>query len=1299
MPTELKQLAGTLDLDSPLESIGKVLHRDARNVEFDGVPPNRRVKVKAGNLLLANPLLPIVGVNKNIGNKYDTISKRIYVFNYNSSGNHGIYVYNTIPKTFQRLIEVGINTTGDPLAFTANILYNIDVIYGDSTQGDILYFVDSIGRPTKINIDRALASGYGSIQRSYIDVAKEPADIPPYVVYENDASSIVNNLRKKIFRFKTRWDFDDHDKSITSSQSEMPIPYNAFDQTTDADPTKNCRIAITYQTGPANVRKVELMAAHSFGNVMSDWYVIASIDKDAEGIPDNDIATYLFYNDKGYNNILIAESDQLQDYVPQACIAQALLNGNTLDYGNVTEGYPNLTDFSFNGNTSNITQSDVTPYYSGVLFSNLIANQDGKSGFGTGVIHIVVRGTVQSPSSSLDDYVVYLTNGSTVSYSLSTGDDAAAVIEGLRVDALSQGYTIISSGPNDLYISKAGISLARTNILSDYSYNSTINTSFPAYDWSSRHGYAIVYFDEKYRTNGAVYTSGFSVTSLAYLEASPTSPFIQRFLASIYHQPPDWAYYFQWVRTKDLSKQTFVQWISDRTFKDTVDITGIVKYAYFSIESLNAFVNLNPGSPLAYGFTPGDRVKVMKRYNGDGSTANIYGDVRDYEVVASVINPAINGEAKSGQFIKIILPPTDGSFDFGTGYDNYFIEIYTPARPVANNLNLYYEFGQRYAIANPTLSNRFHQGMLQNQTSNYATPATYEFFKGDFYIKNRAIQTGNVYRYSVTQGSTGSQSDTFLIGLNFTGSTYTDSNVTAQSAPLANLGGSFDPPADSRWFLKAVASTTFKISGTITLTFGEVNPGGDAWRIYLQNIYTDQLNLVGAFDASEGAHTFTINSSITLENDRIFLIAASVGSKKRSITFSASELTFTIDHVISQKCIDPNFSDYYQSAVNSNGREWIFDENANRVTYPTMHRWSMPYQEDTNVNQTSRFYPENFDTVDRSKGGIMRMSVWDRVLTFFQERKCGQTGIYSKYIASNDGNNQVVTTDGIITKNNVQYYAGEYGVGSLPMSVVQSGFVYYGVDPIKNVIWRLSRDGMTDLSELYKVKTWASDNLPKYLNPGDYEFGGKQKVLGTFNIRPDNVAEYLLLAQGTQDAPGEVFAFEESYNSFYSKIDIDADSIICAENKLYAFKNGELWEQSSDAFVSNFFGVQYTPSITVVFNESEAVKKVFNAISYQSNKTWAAPTKGDIATNRVNSQTLVQQESLIMEEDFDILENPSRYAAFNRDQNSMSDEAVALWEGDYMTGNIIIVKLSYSGNTDSYLYAPYVTWKADPRNL
>jgi hypothetical protein len=1259
--------AGIMDTDSPDEVIPSINHREAWNIQWKGTQPNLRAENTPGTREKTNPFLINDGNNLTIARFYDSVKKRIFFFNRRGDGKNAIYMYDTVNVFFARLVEQGFNANNDVLAFTQNVISNINIIYGDSTQGDILYWVDGDGTPKKVNIDRAISGGYGNIQKSYLEVDKQPADIPPYVVYENDASNTVNNCRKRLFRFKIRWVFDDHDKSVTSSQSEMPLPFDAFDQPTDSDPTKNCRIAIVYQTGPANVKKIEILASNSLGVTMADFYLVASLDKSVVGLPDNDVATFLFYNNQAYTNIDVTESDQLFDYVPQSCVTQCVLNGNVLSYGNITEGYANLTNFSDGTSTSNISSTE-TVYASGVYFAKLVANQGGASGFGTGTIHIVLRGIISSPSFQLDTYTIYMTDGSTITYTAVLNDDASAIINGLRSDAISKGYTINSVGSNDLYVTKSNISLARALIIpAGATLNNILNTSYNAYDWNSKYAFGQVYFDAKGRTNGAVYTDGFSIQTVAYTEDDfPNDQ--PKLVASIYHQPPSWAQYWQWVRAKNLSKDLKLQWITDRTFKDTVAVSGLTRYAYLSIESVNTFVTANPGSPLGYSFTTGDRITFMKRYNSDGTTANLYGHTKDFEIIGSVTNPTVNGDVKTGQFVKIILPATDGTFDFGTtGFDNYFIELYTPAQPVANNLNLYYEYGERYAVINPGTSNRAHQGMTQNQVW-LSQPALFEFIKGDYYTRLRGIQTGNAYSFNILQGGTGNNIDTILIGMNFNGSTYTVAGITPQSVPYVPLTGSFNPGGDSRHFLTSTPNTTFHVKGTITLTFTN-NTAGDSWHIYHVDKFNNNYEVVAPFNCPDpGTFTFSVDTYITINNNWIFLIAASTVSHARTITFSASNLTYTIDHVIDQRCIDPNFSDYFASAVNSNGRAFAYDENANQVNYPTMYRWSLAYQTDTNINQTCRFYATNFDTLMRDYGALRRMMVWDKVLTLFQDRKVGQVGIYKKFITDTAGNQQLITTTDIITSNNVQYYAGEFGVGNQGDSVVQSGFVYYFVDPVRGKQLRLSRDGITDLSELYKTQTWAAANITKYLNAYNYTYGGNARITGTWNVRKDNVGEWLCCLQegalGMETLASQTISFNESRNAFESFFNFSPDCIVCAENTLYSWSNGKMYIHDNTSAYNTFYGQYFDSTVTRVFNHALIQKKSWMSLTEIGNSIWDCPV---IYTNYFSYGITPQQSNLITQDFADIESTYS--ASFLGDQNSIG----GLY-GDVLKGNFIVIK-------------------------
>lgn len=1272
MPIESVPFTGIMDLDSPESVIPMAHHQEARNVEFRGTQPYLRIQNIPGTTEIPNPLLPNVGVNKTIGKFYDPLNKRIIIFNYNSEDSSGIYVYNTILSTFQRLVEIGINNSGDPLGFDASVISNIDIIYGDSEQGDILYWIDTQGRPSKINVKTALAGDYGLIGRSFLDVAKEPADIPPFVAYEVDGAITVNNLRKRLFKFKVRWVFDDNDKSVTSSQSEVPLPYAPFDTSVDSNPTINSRIAIVYQTGPSNVKKIELLAAVGIGNSFSDFFLVASLDKENNNIPSDDVATFLFYNDKAYNYIDVQESIQIFDYVPIEAIGQAILNGNTLAYGNCTEGYPNLMDFANGlGQTSNIIPS-TAPWYFGKFYTVFSAFQLGETAFESGVIHIVIRGIILSAAFSLDTYYVNFTDGSDIHYTLIVGDNAAAVISGLRADALSKGFTVISVGNNDLYILKANIILAGTKLDSNYIYNSLVNGSQFAYDWWSRHGYGIVYFDEKGRTNGVVYADDFSVGSLPYSETLDTSGDIPKFSAFIYHRPPTWASYYQWVRTKDLTKSKLVQWISDRTLKDTNTGLGQDSFAYISIESLNTFIQKNPGTPLGYAFSPNDRIRFIKLYNGDATTAQLYAQ-KDFEIIASTINPTVNGINYTGQFVKIKLPATNGAFDFGTGFNTYFIELYSPAQSVANGLDVYFEFGERYTIGNAGSGLAIHQGQLQNQTIDLVTPATFQWTKGDFYERIRTIQTGQEIIYAITPGF-GPDADAgrITLGLTPTSVSYSDPNISVGTSPYNNLVGFNIATDNARWILKIGTGTfTFRIKGTIIIIFRDTGPDSYPYEFFLQKNNSTKYQLVAPFDAhNPGTYTFQIDTTFTMSSsEKIFIFGWAVYGNDNTRSFTETNLTVTREAAFSQRCIDPNFSDYYASAVNSNGRAFVFDENSNQITFPAMYRWGLAYQEDTNINQSNRFYPQNFDTLERSWGGIKKMGSWDRILTFFQERKCGQTGVYAKFIKDQSGTNQLVTTSDIITQNNVQYYDGNFGVFNQPDSVVQSRYVYYFIDPILAKILRLSKDGITDLTELYKTQTWAGNNLINYLKDYTYQFGGNARVTGVFNVRSDNVGEYILISQrgtsGTDTIGGESLAFDETKNSFTSFYDFSPECIVCAENVLYSFRNGKIYKHTSSV-TNNFYGIQYESTVDKVYNQNISQKKTWISINQVASDIWDCPE----ITTSIISVGNTKQESTLITQDFTLLEGQYS-ASFLKDMHSVG----GLIEGDTLKGEYIKIKL------------------------
>lgn len=1308
---EVKQLAGVMNLDDPEENIPAVHHASARNMVFRGNGANMRGQKVRGNNLIPNANLPATGIPITIGAHYDQVRGRLFFFNYNSTGKHGIYFYTPSLNTITQLIQNGVNAASDALSFSATrMIIGIGIIYGDSLQGDILYFLDSDGKPSKININRALSGGYGTIQRSYLDVAKEPPDIPPQVAYEDDATVRVNNVRKRLFVPMSRFWFDDNDKSTWSEHGEVAIPLNPFDKAIDQNPTKNADIAVVVQTGKPNVKKIEIAMAVSLGNVFSDFFSVAVLDKAVLNIPDDDTYLFRFYNDKAYNYVetnsvpQLNESILLYDLVPQAAQAQEILNGNTLIYGNITEGYPNITSFTNGSFTTNVASGQKNINRTNAFFL-FLATQGGKTVNGTGNIHITVAGNVYQG-------IVFtvITNTKTITYTTVFGDSVASVIAGLQASAVSNGFTVISSDGNNLYITQTNENLNRFSSDVTASNLNIINSTYPAYNWSSVYDFGIVYYDEKGRTNGVVTEVQMSTQSIRYAEVASISQ-LPLFTLSIYHRPPIWGKTYSVVRTKNLTKSKFVQWISDRTYKDTSSSSTDVLYAYISIENLNTFVSNNPGSPLTYQFSANDRIRFMKLYNTDLNNP-IYGTDEDFEIQGQVINPVINGIQQTGQFIKIVLPTTNTTFDFGVQthapfpnplkYNNYFIELYSPAQSVANGLDLYYEFDERFAVINPGTGTQYHQGQTQNQTSNLVTPAVILMEKGDDYYRIRSINTGIELKYQIASGyGPDSNAGQITLGCALQSSSYNDPNILTGNSPYNNLTGFNIASNNDRWIIRIVTGTyIFRIKGTITITFADDRPG-DSYYFALSNNLGTATILVPIFDSSKaGTYSFPVDATFTLTSgQRIFIFGLSVPNVDHTRSFESTTLTITSEQFFTQTMIDPNFSDFYPSAVNSNGRALVINPNAAQTTFPVMMRWGQPYQLDTNINQSNRFYATTFDTIDLGRGSIQKFKARDRIMRIYQERGCGQVGVYTKFIQDSGGQNTLTTTDDIITANNIQYYSGEYGCGLHPEGIVHGKIQDYIQDYINGNLLRLSNDGFVSISELYKGQFTIKNLLTPYNKIWSRPDGTVAKMLGAYDYFEE---QFMPCLQGgvNNDVTlnPQSFAFNEPRNAFTTFFDFSPDWISSAEDLVYTWLEGELYVHNNENAYCTFYGSTRSAVIDLVFNGKEVIKKIFNAVAYQSDQIWQSPTNGDVKTSMINPQTFFQQISQLKFVDYEVRDN-IKYAAFLRDANSMQNGQLALVEGDYLNGNWIRIRFSHFGTQPGFFYAPYIEYELNPRNL
>lgn len=399
--------------------------------------------------------------------------------------------------------------------------------------------------------------------------------------------------------------------------------------------------------------------------------------------------------------------------------------------------------------------------------------------------------------------------------------------------------------------------------------------------------------------------------------------------------------------------------------------------------------------------------------------------------------------------------------------------------------------------------------------------------------------------------------------------------------------------------------------------------------------------------------------------------------------------------------MDANYNDYFPSEVNSNGRGWVINAEARVINNSVEIRWGGGYLQDTNINQLNRFRPENTDVLDLAKGAILRVLAEGRVVYFYHSRAVGSVGIYSRYIQNNQNQQELISTDELITKNNIYYLKGRYGLQNQASAIFRGdGGVHYFIDCTNGDILRRSGDGIDNVGQLYWGQYFFSDIITPYNSAYIRSNGSRSKILGFYDSF-ESEAHFILQGGtfGGNTIPDYNFSFNEKRNGFTGFYSYQPEWALQAASLTYSWKKGELYIHNDEIKRNNFYNHQYGTSITLVFNKDVAIKKTLETLAYQGNQYWLAPAAGDILTSQPDAQTgLPQISKLNLTDDFDIQEG-LYYAAFKRDMNSLPNPQLALYEGSFLKGVWIEAKLSFNGSDYAYLFLPSVKYEVSQRNF
>lgn len=134
------------------------------------------------------------------------------------------------------------------------------------------------------------------------------------------------------------------------------------------------------------------------------------------------------------------------------------------------------------------------------------------------------------------------------------------------------------------------------------------------------------------------------------------------------------------------------------------------------------------------------------------------------------------------------------------------------------------------------------------------------------------------------------------------------------------------------------------------------------------------------------------------------------------------------------------------------------------------------YNSRTGINNTNQFSvgQDIIKSVDPAYGSIQKLFAENTNMTIFQESKVSSALIDKDAVYTAEGSPMQTTSNVVIGQ--IQQYLGEYGISRNPESFAYYGFQKYFVDKDRAAVLRLSRDGITEISQ-YGMLDYFRDNL------------------------------------------------------------------------------------------------------------------------------------------------------------------------------------------------------------------------------
>jgi hypothetical protein len=991
------------------------------------------------------------GDNKVIGTIKHQENNNLFYFIWNKQGNHRIAVYNDITQSVTTVLETPL------LNFVQNAFVNGFAITKVEDNETLLYFTDDINPPRNINVEKAIGftsgsgEGYTSIDEQVLDLIKYPPVFPPTTSVVIDDTKGINNLGYGMFQFRYRYFYDDAETSAYSPVSEITISdfllrTNVFEKNSRDDYNA---VDVTFNNGSQDCRKIEVIFRN--GNE-GEWKVFDIFDNDLSNV--GSPRTERFYNDGNFGISDPTETNKLYDAVPITAATQDFLGKRNI-MANAVDGYNNLEDGVLEDGLS------ITPRF---LDSDEVASVD----IPTSKNSIYVPDDAaffyeydydfSGVSVEVPNYVYMMFASKFFDYTIQKGDTINDVVDyfkqkfddlrkngGLNPDIVS----VVSIGTTIRLSTSVG-ALDRNFSQNAYWVEAlSVRQSFKA---GATHDFGIVFGDRGNRTQtvqkkdeSGVYVDFFGERSGNAGDNGLQGATVMDWSLDI--TPPSWATHYQFVYTGNTSVDRFLQFNCARAYR-----TGLsnqpndidTDYVYVGMRHFSGKQNsYDTKSILEYQYVQGDRLRMISYWDTDLNRRVYPSETIDFQIAGyeffenDSFNPILNNssadaiDSTTGWYL--ILNENDVE-----GWNRDSIGDNSAGLWCPDGLNSAY-----FEIYNP-----------QRQDDNNVF---YEFSES-FPVINAGEANRSLGGQLRNQGQ-----DVTLTPSNF--SILSRDYLDFTERPALIIGD--------------IVTMTGTLVDSISYTVANVveQDSGD-WRVYFTTkIVTSSLPTSVILQTKTAAGVFD-EGDVWWKPRKMFDGTFVINKEKEVILYAE----------------DFNASDFFASSNWSKGRVNAFSEYSAQVRRKASVWYSEPYFPDVAFNGLSSFNLSLTPYVDyeSSFGAIKLIRRRGDTLIVYQEDKVGNVAVDKRVIESASGNQLLTLTDDVLSE--INYYAGDFGIGNQPESWGEINGIHYFVSLKKGAALRLGGDGITQISK-YKVFDYFRDRSKEYTTLYD-----KVKINGGVNI-------------------------------------------------------------------------------------------------------------------------------------------------------------------------------------------------------